>query len=120
MENDQKQQENAVEEKQKAYIKGTKVICINDTFSFGEELPDQYKDITLPKYNKKYTVRGLHEHPKGCWGIHLKEIVNDEIDHDVGGLKEPIFSIDRFEVDETALIDDLLGDKKNMTKKPQS
>jgi|GEM_PF-2540346 len=76
--------------------KGDTVYLQDDHFDFNQKgVPKEYKDIQTPKKNEPYTVRELVSTPDGV-GIRLEEIVNNKIWHDVGGLQEPVFAIERF------------------------
>ena len=74
------------------FLKGQKVVCINDTYKFDKSNPREYKDIIFPEKNQIYTIRGI---VKG--GLKFEEIKNKDIHHDVGGYQEPVFSPVRFE-----------------------
>lgn len=76
---------------------GDAVRCIADKFLFDNYTPNSYNKILLPKKNKVYTIRTVVKTDYGT-GITLKEIRNNKIYHDQGGLKEPIFGINRFEL----------------------
>jgi hypothetical protein len=74
------------------FIKGQKVVCIDDIYKIDKTHPQDYKRIVYPVKNSIYTIRDI---VKG--GLKFEEIKNKDIHHDVGGYKEPVFSTSRFE-----------------------
>jgi hypothetical protein len=74
---------------------GQKVRCIADRFDFGKWTPIEYRDIILPKKGEIYTIRRVVTTEFGV-GLLLEEIQNEEIHHDIGGVREPIFGTNRF------------------------
>lgn len=74
-----------------------KVKCIADKYHYDSSVPEEYKIIKKPIKDIIYTVRELVETEYGN-GYLLEEIVNEEVYHDQGGWREPIFAIGRFEV----------------------
>lgn len=79
-------------------LQGTSVKCVDAQFVYDRHTPKEYRKIKKPKEGSTYTVRDVVNVPNYGVGIRLVEIVNPPIYHVKGGWKEPIFSIDRFEI----------------------
>lgn len=78
-------------------ISGMRVRCIDGKFSPDPELPYGPKDIALPTQGKIYTIRQVVQ-TMTTPGLLLSEIRNLKFHHDIGGIQEPCFSLERFEV----------------------
>jgi hypothetical protein len=77
---------------------GTRVQCVNADFVTRGTDPFSVHDLALPKKGEVYTIRRMVEtyegHPPG---LLLSEVRNKCYSHSKGGLKEPCFSLERFE-----------------------
>ena len=82
---------------------GQKVKCIADRFDFGKWTPIEYRDIILPKKGETYTIRRVIISDFGV-GLLLEEIVNEELHHMIGGIREPIFGTNRFIIIENGIV----------------
>ncbi len=76
---------------------GDKVICVNGKFESRETDPFTKEQLNLPKNGRVYTVRQKVETDYG-FGIRLVEVINSRFYHDQGGLQEPSFDVNRFEL----------------------
>lgn len=84
--------------KEKEVKVGARVRCIDAIFKEDAELPFRMKEVILPKKGMVYTIRDSENGHTGGLGIRLKEIINKKFIFNKSGTKEPIFSIERFEL----------------------
>ncbi|MDO8516059.1 MAG: hypothetical protein Q7S28_02295 [bacterium] len=78
---------------------GDKVVCVNDLFHSRFTDPFTVGQLNLPKKGQLYTVREAVEATDGS-AILLEEIINSKFIYDIGGLREPAFSTERFRKDD--------------------
>lgn len=82
----------------KQFIEGLKVECIDGQFQDTKTNPFLVSDLNLPKERENYIVREVIDTSHGT-GILLAEIHNNRYYFDdVKELREPIFSVNRFEI----------------------
>lgn len=76
---------------------GSEIRCCNGTFLSRKTDPFRSEQIRKPVFGVVYRVREVVETQDGP-GLRLKEIINEKFLHDKGGLQEPAFSLDRFDL----------------------
>lgn len=76
---------------------GSEIMCCDDTFTARKTDPYTLDQISKPVRGQVYKVREIVETSYGP-GLRLNEIINKKFFFDRGGLQEPVFSLDRFEL----------------------
>ena len=74
---------------------GDKVVCVDDNFEDSSDNPFRKVQLNLPRLGQTYTIRKTEKTPYGVV-VYLDEVQNSKFFYNVGGLKEPGFSTNRF------------------------
>lgn len=78
--------------------KGLVVRCIDGNFHTRRTDPVRVEELSMPKEGQDYTIREVVVAGDGQDGLLFLEVQNPAIMHDIGDLREPCFSLWRFEV----------------------
>lgn len=75
--------------------RGTRVRCVDDNWDLRRQ--PSLREVSFPKLGLVYTVRDTEMTEVGEHCVRFLEIQNPVLRYDVGGSREPGFSLSRFE-----------------------